>query len=180
MDGQGYWEKGLTFDAFVGAASPLYRGLWEGVYRTAKVPAWAAVDLPEPRRLLALAEDWCADTSSTLPILARWAEQAPGLTLRVLRRDEYPELMNRYLTNGTRSIPVVIVLDEEFRELGHWGPYPAPLGEWVREHKPPAVSKDEFVKGKRAWYARDRGETMLRELGALVGVMPGEPGVVPA
>lgn len=168
MDLQGYWEKGRSFEAFVANAAPEHRMLWDGIYRTARVPAWAAGQLAEPRRLLVLAEDWCADTSSTVPVLARWTEQAAGLSLRVLRRDENPELMNRYLTLGTRSIPVVIVLDEEGQELGHWGPYPAPLAEWVQGHKPPALSKDEFVKGKRTWHARDRGETMLRELAPLV------------
>jgi hypothetical protein len=34
----------------------------------------------------------------------------------------------------------------------------------VAEHKPPALLKEEFVKGKRTWYARDRGETTLREV----------------
>lgn len=38
---------------------------------------------------------------------------APELELRVLRRDEHPEIMDEYLTNGSRSIPVVIVLDRE-------------------------------------------------------------------
>jgi hypothetical protein len=78
--------------------------------------------------------------------------------------------MNRYRTNGARSIPIIIVLDREFNELAHWGPYAAPLGEWVREHKPPVLEKPEFVKGKRLWYARDHGETTLREVMALVGV----------
>ncbi len=115
-------------------------------------------------KLLVLAEDWCVDTSSTLPVLARWVEATPGLSLRILRRDDHPELMDRYLSDGRRSIPVVLVLDRDFNVLRHWGPYSAPLSEWVREHKPPALVKEEFVKGKRTWYARDRGETTLREV----------------
>ena len=59
----------------------------------------------------------------------------PGLELRVLRRDEYPEVMDRYLTNGSRSIPIVIALDEEFRELGHWGPRPRELQAWVMANR---------------------------------------------
>jgi hypothetical protein len=78
--------------------------------------------------------------------------------------------MDRYLTNGARSIPIVLVLDRDFHEVARWGPYPAPLAEWVREHKPPALLKAEFVKGKRTWYARDRGETMLRELVEMMGL----------
>ncbi len=43
--------------------------------------------------------------------------------------------MDRYLTNGSRSIPIVIALDEEFQELGHWGPRPAELQAWVMANR---------------------------------------------
>jgi hypothetical protein len=164
MDWKALWEQGYSFAEFVAAAAPEHRALWEGIYRAARVPAWAMKPPAEERKLLILAEDWCIDTSSTLPVLARWVEATPDLSLRILKRDEHPEVMDRYLSNGTRSIPVVLVLDRDFHLLRHWGPYAAPLADWVREHKPPALVKDEFVKGKRSWYARDRGETTLREV----------------
>lgn len=170
MDLKALWHQGMTFADFVAAAAPAYRPLWEGVYRTALVPDWARTPPAEESRLLALVEDWCVDTSSTIPVLARWTELVPRLSLRVLRRDEHPAVMDRYLTHGARSIPIVLVLDREFREVARWGPYPAPLAQWVREHKPPALLKAEFVKGKRTWYARDRGETMLRELVEMMGL----------
>lgn len=176
MEHRDSWGMGVSFAEFVQAAAPEHRPLWEGVYRTARVPEWALGPLPSGRKLLALAEDWCIDTSSTLPLLARWSEQVPGLELRILRRDAHPALMDRYLTGGAKAIPVVIVLDESFTELGHWGPYAAPLAAWVREHKPPVLPKEEFVKGKRVWYARDRGESTLREVLAVVrGDRAGSP-----
>lgn len=168
MDLRTLWQQGMTFSEFVTAAAPAHRPLWEGVYRTACIADWARIPAGKERKLLALVEDWCVDTSSTIPVIARWTEAVPGLSLRLLRRDEHPAVMDRYLTHGARSIPVVLVLDRDFREVARWGPYPAPLAEWVREHKPPALSKGEFVKGKRMWYARDRGETTLRELVELV------------
>jgi hypothetical protein len=164
MDFAPLWNEALTFADFVAAAAPQHRPLWEGIYRTARVPEWALTGPREPRKLIAMVEDWCIDTSSTIPVLARWAEAVPGLSLRLIRRDEHPAVMDRYLTRGARAIPVVIVLGPDHRELAHWGPYPAPLAEWVKEHKPPALPKDEFVKGKRIWYARDHGETTIREL----------------
>jgi hypothetical protein len=164
MDLRALWQHGLTFSDFVASAAAVHRPLWEGVYRTARIPDWARIPAVQEYRLLVLVEDWCVDTSSTIPVIARWIESVPGLSLRLLRRDEHPEVMDRYLTNGARSIPVIVVLDRDCNEVAHWGPYPAPLANWVREHKPPALPAAEFVKGKRVWYARDRGETMLREL----------------
>ena len=110
-----------------------------------------------------LAEDWCMDTTNTAPFLARFAEAVPGVSLRFLLRDENPEVMDRYLYNGSRSIPVVIILDEAYRELGHWGPRPAELQAWVRENKD-VVTSDERLLHTRKWYARDKGETTIREV----------------
>ena len=164
MDFKTLWQQSMPFPDFVAAAAPEHRPLWEGVYRTAQIPEWARMPVAKERKLLALVEDWCIDTSSTIPVLARWTEAVTGLSLRLLRRDEHPAVMDRYLTNGARSIPIVLVLDRDWREVARWGPYPAPLAEWVRAHKPPALLKADFVKGKRVWYARDRGKTTLREL----------------
>jgi hypothetical protein len=41
--------------------------------------------------------------------------------------------MERYLTGSARSIPIVIVLDEDWHEIGHWGPRPAALQAWMME-----------------------------------------------
>jgi hypothetical protein len=169
-DFKALWNLALPFEGFV-AASEQHKGLWEGIYRIVRVPDWAfqAVPLGTRLRLLVIAEDWCGDASSTVPILARFADAAPGLELRVLRRDEHPELMDRYLTNGSRSIPIVIALDESYRELGHWGPRPSVLQAWVMENRP-VVPKAELYPRIRKWYARDRGETTLREVLAAAGL----------
>ncbi len=168
-DFRALWTEALSFDDFT-AASSEHGELWAGVHRLARIPAWAeaAALASPPRRLLVLAEDWCNDGFSTVPVLARWAGLSPALELRILRRDEHPELMDRYLTEGTRSIPIVIVLDVEFREVGHWGPRPAALQEWVRANRA-AIAKEELRPRIRRWYARDRGESALRELSAVAG-----------
>jgi len=164
------WDLALPYGRFV-AESEHHRGLWEGIYNLMRVPEWAFQAVPPGtrRRLLVIAEDWCGDASSTVPVVARFADAVPGMELRLLRRDQHPDLMDRYLTNGARSIPIVIVLDESFRELGHWGPRPAELQAWVLENRP-RVPKTELYPQVRRWYARDRGETTLREVLAAGGL----------
>jgi hypothetical protein len=58
-----------------------------------------------------LTEDWCLEGVNTLPVVARLAEAAPSMELRVLDREGHPELMDRHLTNGSRSIPIIMFLD---------------------------------------------------------------------
>lgn len=175
LDFRTLWDKALPYHEFV-AASTEHRGLWEGVHRIAVLPGWTRpLDASaEPRRLLVIAEDWCGDASNTVPILAKLAETVPGLELRVLRRDEYPDVMDQYLTDGSRSIPIVIALGEDFRELGHWGPRPQALQDWVMANKR-SIAKADLYPRVRRWYARDRGESTIREVlqAARVSETPG-------
>jgi len=170
LDFKTLWESALPYPEFL-AASTKHKGLWEGIYAIARLPAWATGPLaPGPRRrLLILAEDWCGDASSTIPLVAKLVDHLPGFEMRVLRRDENSAVMDQYLTNGSRSIPIVIALDEEYRELGHWGPRPRELQAWVMANRG-TVPKAELYPMVRQWYARDHGESTLREVLEAAGV----------
>ena len=139
--------------------------LWHGMHRTCSV-SQDSVDrlrrLPDEWRFLALSEDWCGDAVSILPIIARLAEQA-GRDFRVLGRDANTDLMDAHLTSGTRSIPVVMILDGELHEHGWWGPRPAVVQRWYR-NEGHMLAKDDRQRRKRAWYARDRGRTTVDEI----------------
>jgi hypothetical protein len=165
LDFRKLWGEALTFDAFVEACRTEHCGLWRGVYNLARVPDWALGVMPAgtQRKLLVIAEDWCGDASNTVPIMARLAAEVPGLELRVIMRDRYPEVMDQYLTNGSRSIPIVIVLNEAYEEVGHWGPRPTELQAWVMANRA-TMAKTELYPQVRKWYARDRGETTIREV----------------
>jgi arginase family enzyme len=165
LDFKALWEKGLTFQAFVASCKAEHCGLWLGVYDLARIPVWAREAVPpgSRRKLLVIAEGWCGDASNTVPIVAKLAEAVPGLELRVIERDANPDVMDRYLTNGSRSIPIVIALDENFQELGHWGPRPSELQAWVMANRA-TIPKTELYPKVRKWYARDHGETTLREV----------------
>jgi hypothetical protein len=159
------FESALTFAEFVERART-NAALWRDTYRLARAPADAAARLaalPGRWHLLAIVEDWCGDAVNTVPLLARLAEQAGNVDLRVVRRDTSPDLMDAHLTRGSRSIPIVLVLDEGFAECGAWGPRPTALQEWVvREGV--ALPKDERYRRVRTWYARDRGHTTADEV----------------
>lgn len=117
--------------------------------------------------LLALSEDWCGDAFNTLPVVARLAELAPNVELRLLGRDANPDLMDAHLSGTARAIPVVIAYDEDWNEVGWWGSRPAELqalvkGEWAALEKPERYAK------VREWYARDRGRAVIEEIVGLL------------
>ena len=82
----------------------------------------------------------------------------------MLDRDAYPEIMDQYLTDGTRSIPLAILLDCDFKEIGRWGPRPKELQAFVRAHLDRDMSKEAIHLEVRKWYVGDRGNAMLREI----------------
>jgi hypothetical protein len=170
LDFRKLWDQAFSFEEFVAACKAEHRGLWQGMYKLARVPAWAreAVLAGTRRKLLVIAEDWCGDASNTVPTVAKFAESVPELELRVIQRDVHPEVMDRYLTNGSRSIPIVIALDESYQEVGHWGPRPSELQAWVMANRG-TLPKSELYPQVRKWYARDRGETTLREVLEVAG-----------
>ncbi len=163
------WQEALPWSAFFAPDMEL-RPLWEGVYRNVTLPEWAvaaAAKVPG-LKFLVITEDWCGDAANLIPVVARLAEAVPGLAMRILPRDLYPAVMDQYLTNGSRSIPIVIGLDSDFHELGHWGPRPSELQAWVMANK--AMEKAARYAEIRRWYARDKGVTTLRELFKAVGI----------
>ena len=142
------------------------RELWHALARRAAVDEATrarARAIPGKWHVIALTEDWCGDASNTLPVFERLAEAAPSLELRILPRDENLDLMDAHLTNGTsRSIPVLIIYDEDFEERGWWGPRPAPIQEWVMAEGMKLDAKDRYREIRR-YYARDKGRTSLDE-----------------
>lgn len=164
------YESGLTFDAFVKSARSNAE-LWATMYRLARVPetfVQRVRALPSPLHLLVLNEDWCGDAVNTVPAVAKLASLVPErVDLRIFGRDANPDLMNAHLTGTSRSIPVVIVLDDDYVERGWWGPRPTELQAWT-VGPGNALEKAERYREIRRWYARDRAQTTLEEVTRLM------------
>ena len=161
------WDAGVPFEAFLASAEDLVQ-LWTSTYVRATAPediVARAAALPGDWKLLALSADWCIDAAPVLPYVSRLAEAVPTLDFRTLDRDDHLDLMDEHLTNGrSRSIPVVLLLDGEGKERGWWGPRPADLQSWVTSDEAQALDKAERYKKARAWFARDKGQSTLREI----------------
>jgi hypothetical protein len=163
-----WWDQGFTWAEYATEEIREHRELWQGVYRKTDIPEWAVERLDEIGRnwkLLVIAEDWCGDASNLVPIFARLQEASERVDVRIVKRDDHPELMDRYLTNGSRSIPIVVIANEELQPVGRWGPRPSELQESViRERRAGERPVSEIYRDTRRWYAGDRGETTLREV----------------
>jgi hypothetical protein len=114
--------------------------------------------------LLVVSEDWCGDSVNIVPILAKLTQSVTNMDMRILARDENLDIMDAHLTGGkSRSIPIVILLNDKYQECGWWGPRPTPLQKWVVETGM-SMPKEERYKEVRKFYARDRGLTTMHEI----------------
>ena len=119
---------------------------------------------------LVLTESWCGDASPSLPVMNKIAELNPNIEFKIVLRDEHPELMDVFLTNGARSIPKLIVFDKTTNQiLGDWGPRPSIATQMALEYKEQHGSlSPEFKKDLQIWYNKDKGKNILEDLLALL------------
>ena len=120
---------------------------------------------------LVLTESWCGDAAQNIPVMKKLADENPLIDLRLVLRDDNDELMQRYLTNGGRSIPKLIVFSEDLEtELFTWGPRPAlAQTEMKRLLDENGGFNDKVKEGIQLWYNNDKGVSMQKELVVLVG-----------
>ncbi len=126
----------------------------------------ALANFPKKMTWLVLSEGWCGDAAQILPFLAKMADLSPNIELKIILRDEHPEIMDEFLTDGvSRSIPKLIALDSETLEvLGSWGPRPMVIQqEYLKKLRDPDYPDEQAKKDLHLWYARDKGEALEAE-----------------
>jgi len=117
-----------------------------------------------PQSWMIITETWCGDSAQSIPILAKAASLNDKINLRIVLRDENLNIMDSYLTNGSRSIPKLVAFDENDNELFQWGPRPQQAQNLMLKMKNDGVPKDEMNKELHLWYAKDRGKEIEKEL----------------
>lgn len=119
---------------------------------------------------LVLSEGWCGDAAQTLPIMHKMAQLTEAVELKIAFRDENPELMNLFLTNGSKSVPKLIVLEKDsLNVVADWGPRPADAIKLVLDYKAKFGVIDETIKTDlQMWYLHDKGVSTQNEIVALL------------
>ena len=121
------FEQGLRYAQFVAEAT-VNRDKFELYYKDSPLSAddvaffKRATALPNgPAKILALAEAWCGDVYRELPTVVRIAE-ATGMDLRIFLRDQNPDIMDEFLSNGgkARAIPVFVFYTKDTRYITHF------------------------------------------------------------
>lgn len=121
-----------------------------------------------PQVWMVITENWCGDSAQNLPAIVKIAELNPMVELKIILRDENPEIMDEFLTNGTKSIPVLAALTKEGKILFKWGPRPKGAVEVIKQAKSEGLEKEKMYERLHLWYAKDKSKELENEFIRLV------------
>lgn len=121
---------------------------------------------------LVLTESWCGDAAQIMPVMNKMAELTENINFKVLQRDQNLELMSRFLTNGTLSIPKLIMVDSETNEvISEWGSRPSVATKMVENFKKEYGGlTPEFKQDLQVWYNKDKGQSTISDLVKLLNL----------
>lgn len=129
----------------------------------------AAKGMTSKMTWLIITEGWCGDAAQNVPVIEKIAAESDNIETRYILRDENLELMDRYLTDGARSIPKLIAIDTASGDvLGTWGSRPKAAQEAFEEMKANGIDKDVILEQMQRWYNADKSMSLQVEFEGLV------------
>lgn len=118
---------------------------------------------------LIITEGWCGDAAQNIPVIEKIASESVNIETRYVLRDENPELIDQFLSEGARSIPKLVSLDADTLEvIGSWGARPAAAQALFHELKRQGVAKPLIMENLQRWYNDDRSGSIQNELAQLI------------
>lgn len=163
---QTLFRRGSTFAEFVDQASARREG-WLRLQREATI---APALLARARavggtwQLLVIARDACGDSMNSVPYAARLADSIAGLSLRIVSPSDGASVASSHRTkDGRTATPTFVLLDARGDNVGCLVEMPSPLRQWTDAARA-TVSSDSLHAYRDAFYARDRGASLVTEL----------------
>jgi hypothetical protein len=130
-------------------------------------------ELPFPIGAAILTEAWCGDSAQNIPWLEHFFNSCnPKIQSYYFFRDDNPELMNQFLTNGSRSIPKCIFYNlSNGQVLDTWGARPEEIMIWLASFRAqnPEISKHDWEIALHKYYTQNKGAAIMNDLSKIIG-----------
>ncbi|UJP63340.1 thioredoxin family protein [Mongoliitalea daihaiensis] len=125
-------------------------------------------EIKSPQQWLVITEPWCGDAAHVNPFIMLAAQENSLINLTFELRDSVPFSIEKYLTNGAKAIPKLVIRDEHGNDLATWGPRPAGCQALYTELKARNAAFDEVLTAVQNWYNSNKGREIQEELTALL------------
>lgn len=120
--------------------------------------------ITQKQQWIVITEPWCGDAAHIIPCIIKLIAYNPLISYDLQLRDTEPSLMQYYLTNGSRSIPKLVVRNEEGKDLFTWGPRPAGAQTLLNNLKVINADSETQKIQLQNWYNTDKGVSFCKEL----------------
>src|SRR5690606_13118908 len=124
--------------------------------------------IDQPQQWIIITEPWCGDAAHNIPFLEMIARENPLISVSYELRDAAHYRIEEYLTNGTKSIPKLIIWDHKVKDLGIWGLRPENCqkmyAQLLKENASFEIIKNEL----QIWYNRNKGKELQNEMESLL------------
>lgn len=138
---------------------------WDKTFKLSQEDKDFFGDLEKNITFLVVSEGWCGDAAHALPIISKIAEASPHIDLKIVLRDDNDELIENFKTNGAKSIPKLIALDDNLNVLFTWGPRPSEARTMVDDYKAThGQLTPEFKEDLQKWYNNDKGQSIVKDI----------------
>lgn len=117
-----------------------------------------------PQKWIVITEPWCGDASHIVPFIELMSKENPLISVDYELRDTEPFRIDKYLTHGSKSIPVLIVQDENGNDLAVWGPRPKECQEFFLSEKEKGADLEALKIVLQKWYNQDKGAKIQQEI----------------
>ncbi|SHH44475.1 thioredoxin family protein [Tepidibacter thalassicus] len=159
--------KGLSFDKFLESAEEVYRSKMEKIKNSINMEKDLVNKIKKISKkiyILVFAEAWCPDCQINLPGVSFISDLNENIDLRIVSREGNDEAIKKYRINGKPRIPIFVIMDENFNELGVFIELPTILKEIIARgnETETLVSKRKYKKGE---YVKDTINDVLKIIG---------------
>ncbi|PHR97247.1 MAG: thioredoxin family protein [Leeuwenhoekiella sp.] len=146
---------------------------WEKTFKLTEAEQDLINGFDRPLNWLLLTESWCGDTPPATAVMQKIAEIQPNIDFRVVLRDDHPQLMDAFLSNGAKAIPKLIIQDPQTKEvLASWGSRSSAAKKLVEDFKAEhGEITSEFRESLQVWYNKDKNQAILSELIEILRVL---------
>ncbi|PRD51321.1 thioredoxin family protein [Sphingobacterium gobiense] len=120
--------------------------------------------MTEPQHWIVITEPWCGDAAHSVTQLYMMVKNNPNIDFEIQLRDTEPFLIEDYLTDGSKSIPKLIIRNDVGHDKVIWGPRPQPLQYLYLQMKEEGKPFEEIKEVMQKWYNEDSGEELQKEL----------------
>lgn len=142
---------------------------WSKVGKIAPDLAETIKNIQHTQNWILITEPWCGDAAHSHEFIVKAAALNPKINLTVRNRDTPDSEIDKYLTNGGKSIPKLIVRDANGQDLFDWGPRPKAAQKlYLTQRADTSMNEEDKKKNLQSWYNKDKGTTIQQELNKLL------------